>query len=390
VATRALQSPPKTRKEDRPLSEGNTPLGVYEMLWDCEYCGTKKLLGKTHRHCPECGATQDAQKRYFPADEDKVEVKDHVFVGADKHCDSCGAASGARAKHCGQCGAPLDGQKEIGRRASETAGEGQKFVQTSTAAAPHPGQPATAASLAAAGDEAVPDLTSGGGGRQTLHIGIGLAVLVVVGLLLAVLLWKKEIAVESTGHSWLREVHIESFERRSQSGWCDEMPHDARHVLRSREVRSHREVADGETCKRNRIDNGDGTFREERECRTKYRKEPVYDEHCRYEVDRWGPSRTLKQSGSNTSTSIGAGTKDAPSWPDVSSIREGSCLGCERESSRTQTYTLHLRDPKSGKTYDCDFPERVWAGIPVGKSFKTKAGVVLRRLDCSQLLDNMP
>ena len=29
---------------------------VYEMLWDCAFCGTQKLLGLQHRHCPSCGA----------------------------------------------------------------------------------------------------------------------------------------------------------------------------------------------------------------------------------------------------------------------------------------------------------------------------------------------
>jgi hypothetical protein len=33
---------------------------TYEMLWDCRYCGTKKLLGKTHRQGPECGGEQHA------------------------------------------------------------------------------------------------------------------------------------------------------------------------------------------------------------------------------------------------------------------------------------------------------------------------------------------
>ena len=43
----------------------------YEMFWDCEYCGSSKLLGITHRHCPNCGAPQDPEKRYFPPDEEK-------------------------------------------------------------------------------------------------------------------------------------------------------------------------------------------------------------------------------------------------------------------------------------------------------------------------------
>ena len=31
---------------------------TYEMMWDCPYCGTKHLLGLTHRHCPNCGAAR--------------------------------------------------------------------------------------------------------------------------------------------------------------------------------------------------------------------------------------------------------------------------------------------------------------------------------------------
>ena len=40
---------------------------VYE-LWACRYCGSRKLLGKSHRHCPSCGAPQQNAPRYFPAD----------------------------------------------------------------------------------------------------------------------------------------------------------------------------------------------------------------------------------------------------------------------------------------------------------------------------------
>ena len=40
--------------------------GIFEMLWDCGFCGTGQLLGKTNRYCPSCGAPQDETKRYFP------------------------------------------------------------------------------------------------------------------------------------------------------------------------------------------------------------------------------------------------------------------------------------------------------------------------------------
>src|SRR5580658_2753628 len=102
--------------DDRVESEG-----FYEMLWDCAHCGTKGLLGKSQRRCPECGAPQDADKRYFPTDEQKQLAVGHVYVGADAHCPSCAAAMGAKVKNCTQCGSPMDGSKEVAGVAAPVA-----------------------------------------------------------------------------------------------------------------------------------------------------------------------------------------------------------------------------------------------------------------------------
>ena len=51
-----------------------------------------------------------------------------------------------------------------------------------------------------------------------------------------------------TAHSWTREIQIEQFASRNESAWCDSMPPDATSVTRTREVRSTRQVADGQTC----------------------------------------------------------------------------------------------------------------------------------------------
>ncbi|MDB4933727.1 MAG: hypothetical protein JWP87_699 [Labilithrix sp.] len=36
---------------------------VYEMFWDCKYCGQKKLLGLTHRFCAGCGKGRSVSSR---------------------------------------------------------------------------------------------------------------------------------------------------------------------------------------------------------------------------------------------------------------------------------------------------------------------------------------
>ena len=40
--------------------------GTFQMLWDCPTCGSTKLLGAEHRHCPSCGSPQQDNLRYFP------------------------------------------------------------------------------------------------------------------------------------------------------------------------------------------------------------------------------------------------------------------------------------------------------------------------------------
>ena len=80
---------------------------VYEMFWDCRNCSTKKLLGKTHRHCPVCGVPQKAADRYFPKDHEKVAVHDHLYFGSDTVCSRCETQNCAAAQHCFHCGFSL-------------------------------------------------------------------------------------------------------------------------------------------------------------------------------------------------------------------------------------------------------------------------------------------
>src|SRR5258707_1048353 len=101
---------------------------AYEMLWDCKYCGQRKLLGLSHRHCPSCGGPQNAEESFFPSVEEKVRAEDHDNAGADLVCAHCGNANGRKANNCGGCGAPLEGGREIRRRAEQVQDQGAAFV----------------------------------------------------------------------------------------------------------------------------------------------------------------------------------------------------------------------------------------------------------------------
>lgn len=354
----------EARDEDDDGEVRATSEGVYEMLWDCEYCGTKKLLGKTHRHCPDCGAKQNPATRYFPSDEEKIAVKDHVFVGADKSCSFCHAAAGARAKCCPQCGAALAGADEVAKRGDQVHGEGGSFASETAADAKR--------EHAGAAGGAPPAATQGKKKSPLKWILVGAGLLVV--LLVVLFSWKKEVTAIVAVHSWEREIRIEKYRAVTETAWCDSMPHDAYRVTRSREIRSQRKVADGEECSTRRVDNGDGTYRQKRECKTKYRDEPVYDERCRFTVDRWRYDRSEGL--------IGTLTK-APRWPELA-LRQGTCLGCEREASRDEGYYLELDYAKFSKYHSCKVDPAKWRATPDGSKWTVKVNS-LGIIDCSSM-----
>ncbi len=276
----------------RAPTDGSTSrvAGVYEMLWDCEYCQTAKLLAKSNRHCPSCGAAQNASKRYFPPEGEEVAANDS-FDGADKVCPACSTPNGAKASCCRQCGSPLDGAAEVNRVADQSS---RAPVKAAPAARVSSGRPWWVFAL----------------------VGAALMLCCVCGVAAT---WTKDVAVEVTGHEWQRSIDIEAFEPVHGSDWCDSMPAAAYDVSRSKEQRSSRQIPDGETCSTRKVDRGDGTFEKRQECKPKYRSEPVYDMKCSYLVDRWHTARTVDARGSGTS-----GLR----WPALSLRQQGTCRGC--------------------------------------------------------------
>jgi hypothetical protein len=322
---------------------------TYEMQWDCEFCGSKKLLGKTHKHCPECGAVQNPEKRYFPEESEKVAVEDHQFVGADRRCTSCNVPNSANAKHCIECGGPLEGGQSV-----KLVTDGPKSVPISvsaTASAPPP--------------------------RSALTWIIGGGIILIVAIVLVIALWKKEAALAVSGHTWERHITVERFMPQSQSEWCNLMPADAYSVSRFRDVRSYNEIPDGENCTTKRVDNGDGTFSERQECTPKYRKEPVYDDKCQFTVNRWNANREV--------VARGVSLAETPAWPQVNlPVSAQATLGAERLGPRTEKYTVQFVG-KPNEAYACDFPQTAWQGYLVGSKWKGDVGVVTNILDCSSL-----
>lgn len=322
--------------------------GIFEMLWDCAFCGTVQLLGKTNRYCPSCGAPQDETKRYFPPPgKEKEVVANTTFDGVDLKCPACSTPNGAKANNCKHCGSPLNEAAAV-----------KKLADRDNRPKPPP--------------VAVKPAGKGMGLGVKAAIGGGVLVL---GLITVGLTWKKEVTATVEGHSWKREIAIESLQQVSESAWKDSVPGDAYSVSCSREQRSTKKVPDGETCHTKDVDRGDGTFERKNVCETKYKSEPVYDDKCRYTVDRWKRSRAVTAQG---------GLDDAPSWPTVSLRQAGTCRGCEREGAKTQEYLVALAGPENAR-YSCDKPEAEWRSYKKGSKYPLKVRVMTGGADCGSL-----
>ncbi len=336
-------------------------LGTYQMLWDCGFCGTEKLLGLTHRHCPNCGSPQDPARRYFPSEADKVAVADHRYTGADKVCGNCQTPNGAAATHCGNCGSALDGTKEAERvHQRDASSEAGKSLEAQK----------KAAQRAAASPPAEPPKKKG---RGCLLL-IGLLIFAVDSVVVCSTFWTRSAALTVSGHTWERAIAVEAYGPDKDSAWCDQMPGGAYDVSQTEKERSTNKVADGETCTTKQVDNGDGTFKEVEDCQTTYRSEPVYDAWCSYTIDRWSRARTEEASGEGTT----------PVWPTVRLGRTGDCVGCEREGARTEKYVVTFKD-QAGDAQTCELPEARWKAMAKGSRWEGEVRVLTGGLDCGEL-----
>lgn len=319
-------------------------LGRYQMLWDCPACGTEKLLGLDHRHCPSCGHPQDADKRYYPPEGEEIAVADHPYHGADRVCPACNTPTAAISHFCGSCGSPLDEAAAARKKADDRPVE------------PPPAPPP-------------PPPKSGGMGKLALGC-VGLLMVALVGLCLVATFWKKEATATVAGHTWERSIEVEKESTVRESAWKEDLPSGARNARCSREQKGTEQVADGEECTVVRKDKGDGTYDKVNECKTKYRDEPVYAEKCSYEIDKWVTARTERAQGTSTSDKVG--------WPSV------RLAAGEREGSRKESYVVTFT-LEGGETETCDTTQQRWASLQPGSRWKAEVGVLAGGIDCDEL-----
>ncbi len=356
-----------------PIGQQGGEEGVYEMLWDCKFCGTTKLLGKTHRFCPNCGAAQDPAARYFPSDEDKVAVHEHVYVGADLICPACSTLNAGNAKFCQNCGSPLDNAQAASTLGQRAAASGQAFVSSGSRDIVKEQFDTEQARIAA--EEQARKWRQR---RPYIIGGVGVAVIALIALFVW-LLTPNAAQISVSGHHWERTIGIQEYTALREGSWDESVPGDSYSRSCYERQRGSRQVDTGQReCTSVQIDNGDGTFRQEQQCRPIYRDEPVYDTWCDYTVDRWidiTPAVTR-----------GTSLEDTPRWAEVRlNTCSGTRLGCQRESGRVEAYTVEFTDTNSSANYECTFDsESLWRSYSLNSSWDAQVRR-LGGLDCDSV-----
>ena len=312
--------------------------GFYEMLWDCEFCGAKGLLGKSQRYCANCGAPQNPDKRYFPKEGEQQRVDGHLYEGADRTCPACQAPQSAKAKNCTHCGAVLDGAAEVRGVVSP--------VESAKPKAPPRRR------------------------RRIWPIVLGVIMVLGFGIW-----WRcirsQEAQVVIGAHKWQRVVAIEEFNDRQEEAWRNEVPVSASFPVCHERQRSTRQVEDGEDCHTERRDKKDGTFEQVKKCKPKYRSEPVMDSWCRFTARRWKAVDEAKTSGTGLS----------PAWPtNLPPADAPAALGAKREGKRTETLTLDF-----GERGTCEVEDAVWRKYTDGQKLKVEVRASSGDVVCGSL-----
>ncbi|MBA3464218.1 MAG: hypothetical protein H0T46_29960 [Deltaproteobacteria bacterium] len=318
--------------EQRVESEGH-----FEMLWDCEHCGQKGLLGLSQRFCAECGGPQNPVKRYFPKEGDAKKVEGHKYEGGDRHCPACEKPMGTQCKNCTYCGAPMDGSKEVrGIVAAQPKVEPKKKRW------------------------------------WILFLVLGIIALVILGI------WYRFIRTKSaervvTAHKWTREIAVEEFKQVRESEWRDRVPREAEGSTCYRKERSRKQEKTGEeTCTTERKDKKDGTFEQVKKCTPVYRSVPVEDDWCTYNMRKWVQIDTAKASG------VGIN----PVWPDkgLPPADTHASFGAKRQGKKTETLTLEF-----GADDSCDVSDSTWRKYTDNQKVKVEVRASSGDVVCSSL-----
>ena len=256
---------------------------VYEMVWDCKFCGAQKVIGAhaigivrivgrsrmekraTFRRTPSASRCRTTDMSGRTSCVGIVELRPAIARGvaaiAARRWEKGRASRSARTR-CTRRTRPMP-DKLVAELARERSG-------VAAPAAPTPKK-----TLSAGLDRAARAR------RVVLCGGLGFA--------FAFFGRNKCAFTRQRPTSGSAPIAIETLNPpvALDSAWCDACCLRGRPwTRRHREERVKKQVSGRrKTCSKRKVDNGDGTFHEKQECTPKFKDEPVYDDKCDYRVN---------------------------------------------------------------------------------------------------------
>jgi hypothetical protein len=327
---------------------------VFQMLWDCRFCGTTKLLGLDHRHCPNCGAPQNPEWRYFPSEADIKFVTDakYEYAGADKVCPFCQQPNSAASKFCKQCGGDLTNAQDAQRLEGVSTGmEGasgerrdvvkEKFERDlgmKPQAQPQPGWV-----------------------RLLPFVLIGLVVACIAGFVyLNSSTFNAALSVSE--QRWVTGISLQERRSMSSDGWRDSVPGDAYNVSCQPRQREYIDYVQ-EQCGYEYVDRGDGSGQRVPKMCSRQVVRTQTDSYCRYTVDRWVPLPDLQESGG----------PDDPIRKPTFNPGVGNLSGRIRVVDEYLRFVVIFQDAANGQFYELNpTDEDTWRGFRVGNRYSVE------------------
>lgn len=385
-------------------------MAIREMLWDCQSCHTRGILGR-HKQCTGCGAPRPQGTKFYKQENAQAitdsSLLQQAAAGPDWYCLHCSAANPGNKEKCSQCGAekgtsPSHKVTDYPPGQMPTVGN---LPLDDPQPQPRPRRRASASSPTTSLDSSVYSE------RPVPLWAFGLLGLAIAGLILW-LLWPSKMTVRVSDMSWERSVTLEASSLVVGEGWS--LPEGARllnqqtrqngttpvldhYVQKVRQSCS--DVPDGFTTDTvqdcgnvqtgtNSVDCGDrdlgNGFSEdiycdvpkyEYRCEPKavqvpkyrnvcvpenyndpvYRYEPVFQEYYTYETTVWNFSREPTLSAHDS----------RPRWPEF--ILEPN----ERESRRFQKYVVVFVSDE-GKNYTKEMSLGEWERFDLDDEVEVK------------------
>lgn len=361
---------------------------IIEGVWDCRYCGAKKVRGGL-RECPQCGHPRDEGITFY-IDNPQNYVYDEEKAakarrGPDWACPACNCFNSADSTVCMGCGTPRDSEsKDYFQKQEALHAAEQRIYQREEQAwqAYHPEYTPPEREPETTYTPLKPKKKISWRKILIPTISVLLMLALIVGLVSCLI--PHEVSGTVMEMEWSRSVEIEEYKTVRESGWS--IPSGGRKISQSEEIHHYDQVLDHyETKTRTHTeqvldhyeeyvsgyrDLGNGHFEEITSQRPVYRTEtrtetyqepvykqvPVYQTKYVYDIDKWVHKSYEKTSGHDK----------APYWSDY------TCKSKEREGTRSETYSITVQDEK-GKTKDYTLSFEQWNTLSNGQTVHMKA-----------------